>query len=237
MDQVEWARSKSFALDRWNLTEKATVFVGWGGAALLSPLPEAISQYRRRFRNFAALDVFCLSRSGIASISTVIVSIFQQAAHHPSSILIPFFIALIEGIMKQHQQTIVVRAARAGLHSITADVQSVVSDSNIRTGLCVVFVRHTSASLLIQENADRTARKDLENWFDRVAPEGDPAYTHVAEGADDMPSHIRAALTSTSETIPVTDGELALGVWQGLYLFEHRARPTDRRVVVHIMGV
>src|SRR5688500_16591194 len=139
--------------------------------------------------------------------------------------------------MKQHQKTIIVRAARAGLHSITADVQNVVSDSGIRIGVCVVFVRHTSASLLIQENADRSARIDLENWFDRIAPQRDPAYTHVAEGADDMPSHIRAALTSTSETIPVTDGELALGAWQGLYLFEHRTRPTDRRVVVHIWGV
>jgi secondary thiamine-phosphate synthase enzyme len=123
-----------------------------------------------------------------------------------------------------------------GLHAITAEVSRVVSDSGITTGLCVIFVQHTSASLLIQENADPSARVDLENYFRRLAPENHPAYTHTSEGADDMPSHLRSALTRTSETIPVSAGALGLGVWQGLYLFEHRTRPPERRLLVHVTG-
>src|SRR5262245_36774211 len=107
-----------------------------------------------------------------------------------------------------------------GLHEITGEVSRVVRESGVKTGLCHVFVRHTSASLLIQENADPSARRDLEESFRRLAPENAPHYTHTAEGDDDMPSHIRAALTSTSETIPIVEGALALGTWQGLYLFE-----------------
>jgi secondary thiamine-phosphate synthase enzyme len=99
-----------------------------------------------------------------------------------------------------------------------------------------VFLRHTSASLLIQENADPSARRDLERSFQLLAPENAPHYTHTAEGPDDMPSHIRAALTSTSETIPVTGGALALGTWQGLHLFEHRSHPGRRRIVVTVTG-
>jgi secondary thiamine-phosphate synthase enzyme len=135
-----------------------------------------------------------------------------------------------------HQREIVVRPARAGLHEFTAEVEAVVRESGVRRGLCHVFVRHTSASLVIQENADPSARQDLEEAIARLAPEDDPRYTHTAEGPDDMPSHIRAALTSTSETIPVADGRLALGTWQGLYLFEHRRRPGARRVLVTISG-
>jgi secondary thiamine-phosphate synthase enzyme len=123
-----------------------------------------------------------------------------------------------------------------GLHAFTADVEGIVRDSGIRTGLCHVFIRHTSASLLSQENADPSAAHDLERAFARLAPENAPEYTHTSEGPDDMPSHIRAALTSTSETIPVRAGRLALGTWQGIYLFEHRRRPTARRVVVTVMG-
>lgn len=123
-----------------------------------------------------------------------------------------------------------------GLHEITAEVARIVRESGVKTGLCHVYVRHTSASLLIQENADPSARHDLEESFQRLAPENAPFYTHTAEGADDMPSHIRAALTSTSETIPIAEGALALGTWQGLYLFEHRRRAGARHVVVTVTG-
>jgi secondary thiamine-phosphate synthase enzyme len=134
-----------------------------------------------------------------------------------------------------HQREILLRPARAGLHEFTADVEAIVRESGVRRGLCHVFLRHTSASLVIQENADPSARRDLEAAIAVLAPEG-AHYTHTAEGPDDMPSHIRAALTSTSETIPVADGQLGLGTWQGLYLFEHRRRPGARRVLVTISG-
>ena len=124
----------------------------------------------------------------------------------------------------------------AGLHEITAEVVDVVRKSGVRRGLCHVFVQHTSASLLIQENADPSAKRDLEESFRRLAPENAPHYTHTAEGPDDMPSHIRSALTHTSETIPIVDGQLGLGTWQGLYLFEHRRRAGARRVLVTIQG-
>jgi secondary thiamine-phosphate synthase enzyme len=134
------------------------------------------------------------------------------------------------------QREIRVAPGTAGLHEVTAEVARIVRESGIRTGICHVFVRHTSASLVIQENADPSARRDLEESFRRLAPEGAPWYTHTTEGEDDMPSHVRAALTSTSETIPVADGELALGTWQGLYLFEHRRREHSRRIVVTVHG-
>jgi secondary thiamine-phosphate synthase enzyme len=138
--------------------------------------------------------------------------------------------------MKQHQAELTVAPRGRGLHEITPRVGEAVASSGITTGLCLVFLRHTSASLVIQENADPSARRDLEQWFERAAPDGDPRYTHTAEGPDDMPAHIRAALTSTSETIPVVDGRLGLGTWQGLYLFEHRQRPARRSVLVHVWG-
>jgi len=134
------------------------------------------------------------------------------------------------------QREIAVAPRGAGLHEITREVATFVRDSGVRTGLCHVYVRHTSASLVIQENADPSARRDLEESFARLAPENAPHYTHTAEGPDDMPSHIRSALTSTSETIPVADGALALGTWQGLYLFEHRRHPGTRRIVVTVTG-
>ena len=138
--------------------------------------------------------------------------------------------------MKHFQESITVRPPGPGLHLITAEVESVVRKSGIRTGMCHVFVRHTSASLLIQENADPSARADLERWFDRTVPENDPAYTHRAEGPDDMPGHLKAALTSTSELIPVVEGRLGLGTWQGLYFFEHRRRAGGRSVIVTLWG-
>ena len=121
-----------------------------------------------------------------------------------------------------------------GLHEITDQVRREVAASGVREGLCTLFVRHTSASLTIQENADPSARHDLETWLNRLVPENDPAFTHTSEGPDDMPSHIKAALTATSLSIPVSDGALALGTWQGIYLWEHRRRPKRRQVLIHL---
>lgn len=121
-----------------------------------------------------------------------------------------------------------------GLHEITSEIASVVAEAGVREGLCTVFIQHTSASLTIQENADPSARRDLERWLNRLVPENDPLYTHTAEGPDDMPSHIKAILTATSLSIPVVDGRLALGTWQGIYLWEHRTQGHARRIVVHV---
>jgi secondary thiamine-phosphate synthase enzyme len=121
-----------------------------------------------------------------------------------------------------------------GLQEITRDVAGVVSEAKIASGLCTIFVRHTSASLVIQENADPSARSDLERWLNRLVPEGDPFYRHDAEGPDDMPGHIKAALTATSLSIPVLEGRLGLGTWQGIYLWEHRRRGSEREVLVHV---
>lgn len=122
-----------------------------------------------------------------------------------------------------------------GLHEITDDVTRVIHKSGIVDGLCTVFIRHTSASLTIQENADPSARRDLERWLNRLVPENDPLYTHTAEGPDDMPSHIKAILTATSIGIPVMDGNLVLGTWQGIYLWEHRATSHRREVIVSLV--
>ena len=127
-----------------------------------------------------------------------------------------------------------VRTRGKGLHEITDRVQAVVDSSGVGDGLCTILIRHTSASLTIQENADPSARRDLEAWLERHVPEGDPHFTHTAEGPDDMPSHIRAALTSTTLSIPFEGGRLALGTWQGVYLWEHRRRGSTRRCVVHV---
>ena len=121
-----------------------------------------------------------------------------------------------------------------GLVDITSDVDDVVRSSGIAEGLCTVFVQHTSASLVIQENADPAARRDLEAWLGRLVPEGDPLYTHTTEGPDDMPAHVKSALTATSLGVPVASGRLALGTWQGIYLWEHRHRGGARRVLVHV---
>jgi secondary thiamine-phosphate synthase enzyme len=137
--------------------------------------------------------------------------------------------------MKQRSETLVV-ATRRGLTEITGGVQGVLRASGVREGLCTVFIRHTSASLLIQENADPAVQRDLEAFLGRLVPDGDPLYTHVAEGDDDMPSHVKAALTRTSEQVPVREGELVLGTWQGLYVWEHRRGRHRREVVVHVMG-
>lgn len=121
-----------------------------------------------------------------------------------------------------------------GLHEVTRAVAQVVAESGVREGLCTVFLRHTSASLVIQENADPSARRDLERWLDRLVAERDPLFTHTAEGPDDMPSHVKAALTATSLSIPVIDGGLALGTWQGIFVWEHRRLRSERHLVVHV---
>ena len=121
-----------------------------------------------------------------------------------------------------------------GLHEITAQVSRIVRQAGVDEGLCTVFERHTSASLVIQENADPSAKQDLERWLNRLVPEGDPIYRHDAEGPDDMPAHIKSALTQTSLSIPITGGALCLGTWQGIYLWEHRHRGGEREVVVHV---
>lgn len=121
-----------------------------------------------------------------------------------------------------------------GLHEFTGEVRNLVSSSGLQEGLCTLFIQHTSASLLIQENADPSARRDLETWFNRLVPENDSLYTHITEGADDMPAHIKSAITATSLSIPVVGSDLALGTWQGIYLWEHRHYQGRRHCVVHI---
>lgn len=127
-----------------------------------------------------------------------------------------------------------VRTSGKGLVEITSQIRELIAAAGCAEGLCTIFVQHTSASLLIQENADPSARRDLERWLQRLVPEEDPLYTHTAEGPDDMPAHIKAALTATTLSIPIIDGDLALGTWQGVYLWEHRRRGSMRRVVVHV---
>jgi secondary thiamine-phosphate synthase enzyme len=137
--------------------------------------------------------------------------------------------------VKLHQRTLRVTTKGRGLYDVTRDVASVVAEAGVVTGLCTVFLRHTSASLVIQENADPSVLRDLSRWMERLAPEGRD-YEHDAEGPDDMPSHLRSAVTRSSESIPVSDGELALGTWQALYVWEHRARGHTRELVVHVAG-
>ena len=133
-------------------------------------------------------------------------------------------------------RTLTLQPKRQGLYPFTEQVDALVREAGIAEGLCTLFVRHTSCSLLIQENADPTARSDLERWLNRLVPENDPLYQHTLEGDDDMPAHIKAALTAVSLSIPIIDGRLALGTWQGIYLWEHRHQPGRREVVVHIGG-
>jgi secondary thiamine-phosphate synthase enzyme len=123
-----------------------------------------------------------------------------------------------------------------GLHDITHKVAEAVAKSAVNEGLVTVFIRHTSASLVIQENADPSARRDLERFLNRLVPEGDALYTHTAEGPDDMPAHVKAALTATSLSIPLVNGALALGTWQGLFLWEHRHHRGQREVVVNVLA-
>jgi len=137
--------------------------------------------------------------------------------------------------MRQAAFTLTISTRGKGLTDISVTVDAHIRDSGIETGIATLFCRHTSASLLIQENAAPAARRDLEAYFERIAPEDGP-YEHDDEGPDDMPAHLRTALTQTQLTIPLVDGRLALGRWQGIYLFEHRRAPHTREVVLHILG-
>jgi secondary thiamine-phosphate synthase enzyme len=138
--------------------------------------------------------------------------------------------------MRQVQKTLVVATEGPGLTEITRETAQFVAASEIATGLAHLFCRHTSASLLIQENADPDVQRDLVAFFRKIVPEGDPLFIHRVEGPDDMPAHVKSALTATALTIPFANGKLLLGMWQGIYLFEHRARPHRRSVVVHLVG-
>jgi secondary thiamine-phosphate synthase enzyme len=131
-------------------------------------------------------------------------------------------------------KSILVPVERQGLHDITERIAGLVESENLSQGLCTLFIQHTSASLLIQENYDPTARDDLEAWLNRLVPERDPLYSHTLEGPDDMPAHIKTAITATSLSIPVVDNSLALGAWQGIFLWEHRKRRGTRKLVVHL---
>ena len=134
------------------------------------------------------------------------------------------------------QKTLDFRTRGRGTTDVTAEVQRAVAETRVRKGLCTVFLQHTSASLVLCENADPDVRHDLETILSRLAPDGDPAYLHDTEGPDDMAAHARSILTSNSFTIPVADGRLLLGTWQGLYLYEHRRAPHSRSIVVTVLG-
>ena len=134
-----------------------------------------------------------------------------------------------------HQQLLRISTKGKSLYKITSKIESIVAESGVKTGLCTIFLRHTSASLIIQENADPDVLLDLSNFLAKLVPESAP-YIHNSEGADDMPAHIRTALTHTSEQIPIAQNRLVLGTWQGIYIWEHRERSQQRELVVHIMG-
>jgi secondary thiamine-phosphate synthase enzyme len=139
-------------------------------------------------------------------------------------------------MITQHQESLSVSTPGRGLVDITREVAAVVARARVASGLCVVFCKHTSCSLLIQENADPAVHRDLLAWLARLAPDGDPRYEHNAEGPDDMAAHLRGAVTRSSENVPVIDGKLALGTWQAIYLAEHRTRPYQRTLIVHVTG-
>jgi len=138
--------------------------------------------------------------------------------------------------MSAHAEAFEIRTRGKGTYQITSEVAGIVQRSGIETGTVTVFVRHTSASLVIMENADPSARRDLEEFFERLVPENTPWFVHTDEGPDDMPSHIRMALTRTSEVIPIMGGRMVLGTWQGIFLFEHRRAPHRREIVVSVVG-
>ncbi len=138
--------------------------------------------------------------------------------------------------MRQVQHTLVVQARGRGCYEITRDVCAWVRETGIREGLLNLFVQHTSCSLMIQENADADVLADMEAFLARLVPDGDPLFVHAAEGPDDMPAHIRMALTQVSLTLPIADGRPALGTWQGVFLYEHRHHPMRRRIGLHLIG-
>jgi len=138
--------------------------------------------------------------------------------------------------MRVHHEKVEIRTNGKGLYEITDEIQAKIDRCGVRSGMVTVFVQHTSCSLIIMENADPTARRDLEEFFERLIPEDADYFTHGSEGSDDMPSHIRMVLTRTSETVPIVDGKMQLGTWQGIFLFEHRRAPHRRKVSITIIG-
>ena len=138
--------------------------------------------------------------------------------------------------MPAHTATFTIRTKGKGTYEITDDVAQIVRSSGIKTGTATVFIQHTSASLIIYENADRSARTDLHEFFERLVPENEDYFIHTAEGPDDMPSHLRMVLTHTSEVIPIAGGRMALGTWQGIFVFEHRTASHQRSIVVSVLG-
>jgi secondary thiamine-phosphate synthase enzyme len=138
--------------------------------------------------------------------------------------------------MRVHHDQLEIRTNGKGLYEITGEVQSKINRCGVLNGTAMVFVQHTSSSVIIMENADPTARRDLEEFFDRLVPEDADYFIHSSEGSDDMPSHIRTVLTRTSETVPIVDRQMQLGTWQGIFLFEHRRAPHRRKVFVTVIG-
>jgi secondary thiamine-phosphate synthase enzyme len=138
--------------------------------------------------------------------------------------------------MKVYTAELAIRTRGKGTYEISDEIAGIVSDSGIVSGQVTVLLRHTSASLVLMENADPSARRDLERWFDRLVREDDPDFVHTLEGPDDMPSHIRMVLTRSSEVIPILRGRMALGAWQGIFIFEHRRQPHQRSIAVTVMG-
>ena len=138
--------------------------------------------------------------------------------------------------MRQALDTLKIATRGRGFHDVTRHVQARVAESGVRTGLCTLHLQHTSASLLIQENADPDVRRDFERFFARLVPDGDPLFAHTIEGDDDMPAHVRTALTTVNLSVPVADARLCLGTWQGIYVWEHRTTPHTRALVVHVIG-
>jgi secondary thiamine-phosphate synthase enzyme len=139
-------------------------------------------------------------------------------------------------MLRQSAHELEIGTRGRGFYEFTGRVEELVSESGIKTGLATIHLQHTSASLLIQENADPDVRRDFESFFERLVPDGDELFVHTSEGDDDMPAHVRTALTSVNLSIPIAGGELALGTWQGIYVWEHRKRAHRRRVVVHLIG-
>ena len=139
-------------------------------------------------------------------------------------------------MLRQHQRRLSIRTTGRGLVDVTAAVREELRASRIDEGLVTLFIRHTSASLVIQENADPDVQGDLERFFARLVRDGDPLFIHRSEGPDDMPAHVRAVLTATQISVPVNGGKLVLGTWQGIYLWEHRMRAHEREIVIHIVG-
>lgn len=138
--------------------------------------------------------------------------------------------------MLSHTESFTVRTSGKGTYEITDQVETIVRKANAKNGVCTVFLAHTSASLIIYENADPSARTDLHEYFERLCPEDEDYFVHTMEGSDDMPSHLRMVLTRTSEVIPIESGRMALGTWQGIFVFEHRRTPHTRRLTVNVMG-